>query len=449
MKLSNDNSNNMQPNTFEKFSSMLKQDLEETDPELYQLHLKEKKIQREFISFNSNDNIISRAVFQASSNLFVNKYIESYREDNKLRRFENMTDLLKITEARAKKLYKLDDNWSVNLAPVSGTQANLLIFLALKGKDTKILGLNTEQGGHYSFHYKPLRHQKSFEANLFHFYEFGIKENNELDYDEIEMLAKKHKPDILIAGAFIRSLDWDYKRLKEICDKYNMLLHADISHPAGLVSADLQNNPFPYCDIAMTVLQKTLSGPRAGIIFYKKNKYFSDSLKYGSTVMYGNPHVHVIYAVSVALKEALSPEYKRSMKLVQSTANRLCEKLRIFGFNVFNTTSHMLLIDLQNKDISAVDFEYLADQANMVVEQSSIYTCPNLYNKKGLRIGTSGLVRRGFVEHEMKNLAGFLNDIVIIFNENKNNIEETIQSERFKELKERIKNLALQKDFNY
>ncbi|KRH93055.1 Serine hydroxymethyltransferase, partial [Pseudoloma neurophilia] len=358
------------------------------------------------LSLNANDNIISEACLESASNVFVNNYPETYIPFKNVKRITLHKKVEEIANKRALDLFKLDpDVWGVNLRPVSGTSANLIVFLALAGVNGKILALQEEFGGHHSLNFLGNFVQNSYTEKIFQAETFESNHDGSINYEQINQKTSELKPKILIAGAYSLSTDFDYERMKAIANKHGTILMADISHPAGLIAHNLLKNPFKECDIVTGVFQKTLSGPRAGFIFFRKhleNKIFDTS-----TIICGNAHTHIIVQQAIALKEAATPEHFKIAKKTIKNAKKLRYYLKKKGFIIFKTQMHMLLIDFECPVLSYV-FEIIADDLKISLNRLTISRHPTRLHPTGIRIGTSGFTKRGISSKHLKKIADIL-----------------------------------------
>lgn len=387
-------------------NAILWRKLKKTDRTVYKLYKREIKHQNRMLSLNANDNLVSIAVLETASSLFVNSYPENYRQTRNLRRTANHDKVEKITRRRALRLFNLDrKTWNANVRPISGTSANFVVFMALAGINGKIMGIKQEMGGHHSFTFAADKGQDTFKERIFTPSSYTIGNDGVMDYESLEKEARAQKPQIIIAGGYAISSDIDYAKVQRIARSVNAILLCDIAHPSGLISHDLMNSPFEYCDVVTTVMQKTMGGPRAGIIYCRKR--FRKKIDDAQTVLCGNAHTHVMLQVAVALKEAASSGHRRLMRAIQKNASYLSEQLRHRGFKTFATENHMVLIDLHCVFL-AHNFELLADFLDISLDRVSLVTHPSISRPTGIRIGTTGITRRGMGRREIEQIADIL-----------------------------------------
>lgn len=380
--------------------------LRKTDKRAYGLYMKEIRHQKNTLSLNANDNIVSVSVLEAASSLFVNSYPENYRSTRNLGRTKYHEEVEKMAVRRALRLFKLSTKkWCANVRLVSGTSANFVVFMALAGVGGKVMGIKQEMGGHHSFTFLPDRNQSTFQERIFDPLSYGVRNDGCIDYEAIKNAAIQNRPKVIIAGGYAISSDMDFRKIREIAQSVGAILLGDISHPSGLISHGLMNNPFKYCDVITTVMQKTMGGPRAGIIYCRKK--YEQLINNAQTVLCGNSHTHIILQVAVALKEALSEGHYEMSKRIQSNARYLREILLGYRFNTYTTDSHMILIDMECA-IKAYNFEVVADFLCISLDRVSLATHPCVYRPTGIRVGTTGITRRGMGEKEVERIVKIL-----------------------------------------
>lgn len=371
-------------------------ELKKSDPEVYDAIVKEIERERDKIVLIASENYASRAVLEAQGSVFTNKYAEGYPK----RRYYGGCEYADIVESlaieRAKQLFGAEH---VNVQPHSGTQANMAVYFSvLKPKD-KILGLSLSHGGHLS-HGVPA----NFSGILYKTYFYGVdKKTGLIDYDNVRKLARRHKPKMLLAGASAYSRIIDFKTLSEIAKEVNAYFLADIAHIAGLVATGNHPSPVPYADFVTTTTHKTLRGPRGGMIMCKA-VYAKAIDKMVFPGLQGGPLVHVIAAKAVAFHEAMTPDFKRYQLQIIKNAKELSEALITKGFKIISggTDTHLMLIDLADKNITGKEAEAALDKAGITVNKNSIPhdTLPATITS-GIRIGTPIVTSRRMKEPEM------------------------------------------------
>jgi len=401
--------------------SINKMELKKCDPEIYEAVIKEIERERNKIVLIASENYASRAVLEAQGSVFTNKYAEGYPDKRYYGgcEYADVVELLAIK--RAKELFGAEH---VNVQPHSGTQANMAVYFSLLKPGDKILGMGLSHGGHLSH-----GSHVNFSGILYKTFFYGVDpKSGFIDYDEVRRLAKKHKPKLLLAGASSYSRIIDFKIFSDIAKEVNAYFLADIAHIAGLVISGLYPSPLPYADFVTTTTHKTLKGPRGGMIMCKAE--FAKSIdKMIFPGIQGGPLVHVIAAKAVAFKEALSPGFRKYQLQVVKNAKELSDALINKGIKVISdgTDTHLMLIDINDKNITGKEAETVLDMAGITVNKNSIP-----YDKKpaavtsGIRLGTPIVTSRKMREPEMVVIADLISLII-------NNTKNTVAISRTKE----------------
>lgn len=377
------------------------------DPEIYEAIVKEIEREQSKILLIASENYASRAVFESQGSIFTNKYAEGYPN----RRYYGGCEYADVVESlainRAKELFGAEH---VNVQPHSGSQANMAVFFSfLKPGDT-ILGMHLSHGGHLS-------HGSSvnFTGMLYKTVFYGVnRETGYIDINEVRDLAMRHKPKMLIVGASAYSRILDFKAFSEIAKEAGAYLLADIAHIAGLIAGGQHPSPVPYADFVTSTTHKTLRGPRGGIIMCKA-EYAKAIDKMIFPGIQGGPLVHVIASKAVALKEALSKNFRDYQKRVISNAKRLAEGLMSHGFKIISdgTDNHLMLMDLSNMNVTGKEAEEAMDKAGITVNKNSIpYDDKPPTVTSGIRLGTPSVTTRGMGNSEMDEIAGAISDAI-------------------------------------
>ncbi|MDI6729505.1 MAG: serine hydroxymethyltransferase [Thermodesulfovibrionales bacterium] len=377
------------------------------DPEIYEAIVKETEREQNKILLIASENYASRAVLEAQGSVFTNKYAEGYPN----RRYYGGCEYADIVERlaieRAKELFGAEH---VNVQPHSGSQANMAVyFSSLKPGDT-ILGMNLAHGGHLS-HGAPV----NFTGMLYKIASYGVnKDTGYIEMDEVRRLALQHKPKMIVVGASAYSRIIDFKTFSEISKEVGAYLLADIAHIAGLIAAGQHPSPIPYADFVTSTTHKTLRGPRGGMIMCRaEHAKAVDKMIFPG--IQGGPLVHVIAAKAVALKEALTPEFKDYQKRVVSNAKRLAEGLIKRGFKIISggTDNHLMLVDLRNMNVTGKEAEEALDKAGITVNKNSIpYDDKPPTITSGIRLGTPSITTRGMGDSEMDEIADIISNII-------------------------------------
>ena len=393
------------------------------DKEIFDLVLKEKSRQTNGIELIASENFTSPDVMKATGSVLTNKYAEGYPSKRYYGGCEVVDEIEEIAIDRAKQLFGCE---YANVQPHSGSQAHTAVFHAFLSPGDKILGFDLSHGGHLT-HGSPVNFSgKLYKANF-----YGVdKKSGMLDYDEIEKIAHKVKPKMIIAGASAYSRDIDFKRFRDIADKVDSFLLADISHPSGMIATGLLNNPVPHCHVITTTTHKTLRGPRGGLILMGKDfeNPFGQKLKNGSlkkmsnllnmAVFPGNqggPLMHVVAAKAIAFAEALSPAFKDYQKRVKENSLAMANLFIDRGYEIISngTDNHLMLIDLRNKGISGKDAEEALVKAEITVNKNMVpFDDKSPFVTSGIRIGTPAITTRGFVKDEMGIIVNMIDQII-------------------------------------
>ncbi len=382
--------------------------LSSRDPELYGSITSELNRQRDEIELIASENIVSKAVMEAQGSVMTNKYAEGYSG----RRYYGGCQFVDVAESlaqdRAKQLF---DCAFANVQPHSGSQANQGVMQALIQPGDTILGQNLASGGHLTHGAAPNQSGKWFNA-----IQYGVRQqDNLIDYDEIEALAKEHRPKILIAGGSAIPRQIDFSRMRQIADMVGAYLHVDMAHFAGLVAAGEHPSPFPYADVATTTTHKTLRGPRGGMILTNDEAI---SKKVNSAIfpgIQGGPLMHVIAAKAVAFGEALRPEFKAYQKQVRANAVALADRLIKGGLDIVTggTDTHVMLVDLRPKGVTGNITDKALGRAHITTNKNGIPFDPEKPTvTSGIRLGTPAGTTRGFAEDEFCQIADLIVEVV-------------------------------------
>jgi len=388
----------------------MNQIIKQTDPQIAKLIEKEEKRQEETLDLIASENYPSKAVREALSSIFVAKYAEGRPYKRYYGGMKNIDKLETLVEERAKKAFKLNpQKWSVNVQPLSGAPANYEILRSLVPLHEKILCLHLPHGGHLSQGAKASLTGHDFKP-IYYF----LDKNGFLNYKEIEKLAKKEKPKLIICGYTAYPRKVDFKKFSQIAKKVGACLLTDTSHITGLIIGGVHPNPFPWTDVLMTTTHKTLRGPRGAMIICRKEleKKIFPKVFPG---LQGGPHEHTICAIGVALKEAMNPKFKKYAAQIVKNARALAEALKKYNFNLISggTDNHLVLVDLRNKNITGKPAQELLEKAGIVTNRNTIPYDPRTpYDPSGIRLGTPALTTRGMKEKEMRKIAFWINEVI-------------------------------------
>jgi len=397
--------------------------LNRIDPEVYNAIELEDKRQKETVNLIASENYTSRAVLEAQGSSLTNKYAEGYPGRRYYGGCENMDTIEKLATERARELFKAE---YANVQPHSGAQANMAVFFATLELGDTILGMNLSHGGH-------LTHgaEASCSGRYYNAITYGLNRQTErIDYKEVEELALKHKPKLIITGASAYPRIIDFERFRRIADKVGALVLADIAHIAGPVAAGLHPSPVPYADFTTSTTHKTLRGPRGGFILAGKEM----ASRIDSAVfprMQGGPLMHVIAAKAVSFHEALKPEFIEYQQAVLDNAAALADGLNKLGLRLISggTDNHLVLVDLTDTGVSGKDAEEALGRTGIVVNRNTV---PFAQNQKatitnGIRLGTPAVTSRGFGKQEMKQISELI--YKVISNTGKGAVEKEAKKE--------------------
>ena len=389
-------------------SEQIERPLAEVDPEVFAAIQHEVERQHSQIELIASENFTSQAVLEATGSVFTNKYAEGYPGKRYYGGCE-FTDIVEnLARDRAKKLFGAE---YANVQPHSGSQANQAAYSAVLSPGDTIMGLNLAHGGHLTH-----GHSLNFSGKSYHVVPYGVrKEDERIDYDELERLALEHRPKMIIAGASAYPRILDFARFRQVADAVGAIFLVDMAHIAGLVAAGVHPNPCEYADIVTSTTHKTLRGPRAGIILAKE--------KFGAAIdktvfpgVQGGPLVHVIAAKAVCFLEAMQPEFVEYQKQVVANAHTLAQSLMDQGFRIVSggTDTHVMLLDVFSKGLRGKEAEKALDAARITVNKNAIPfdTNPPM-NPSGIRLGSPAVTTRGFREPEMREVGELIADVLL------------------------------------
>lgn len=381
--------------------------LKNNDPEIYRLVKSEEAYQKSTIRMIASENYTSKAVLEACGTVFQNKYSEGYPRARYYQGQINCDDLEEAAIARAKEVFGAEH---VNVQPYSGSPANLAVYLAFAKPGDTILGLNLSHGGHLT-HGSPA----SITGKWFNAVHYNLDDESGLiDYQEIGRLAVEHRPKIIIAGHSAYPRQLDFKKFREIADEVEAILFVDMAHIAGLIAGGVHPSPIPYADVVTTTTHKTLRGPRGAMILCKE--------KHGKTLdravfpgLQGGPHNATTAGIAVALKEALSPEFRTYAEKTVENARVLAQELVKHGFELVSggTDNHLILIDLRNKNIPGKPAAIALEKAGLVLNYNTVPgETRKPWDPSGIRLGTPSVTSRGFGSEEMKMIAKWMEQAI-------------------------------------
>ena len=380
--------------------------LENVDSEIWDQVVNETSRQEEHIELIASENYTSPAVMEAQGSQLTNKYAEGYIGRRFYGGCEYVDNVEQICIDRLKKLYGGE---YVNVQPHSGSQANQAVYFAILKPGDTIMGMNLGHGGHLT-HGSPA----NLSGKLFNAVAYGLNDNEEIDYDEMERIAIESKPKLLIGGASAYSLKFDWERMADIAKKVGAYFMVDMAHYSGLIAGHAYPNPVPFADFVTSTTHKSLRGPRGGFIIAKPEfeKIINSFVFPG---LQGGPLMHVIAAKATAFLEALKPDFRDYQAQVIKNAQAMVKELQSRGFNIISgrTESHVFLVDLRPKKLTGKVADILLGKAHITVNKNSIPNDPESpFVTSGIRLGTPAITTRGFKEEESRMVAGFIADVL-------------------------------------
>ena len=395
-----------------------------SDNKIFNLINKERKRQTVGIELIASENFVSENVLKACGSVLTNKYAEGYPEKRYYGGCEVVDEIETLAIERAKKLFGAQ---YANVQPHSGSQANASVFHAFLNPGDKLLGFDLSHGGH-------LTHGSSvnFSGKIYKSSFYGVeRESGLLNYENILKIAKKEKPNMIIAGASAYSRDINFEKFREIADEVGAFLLADISHPSGLIAKKFLSDPMPHCHVVTTTTHKTLRGARGGLIMIGKDyenpfglKFKNGNLKMMSKLIdlavfpgnQGGPLEHVIAAKAVGFGEALDDSFYNYIERVKNNASTMCNEFISRGYNVVSngTDNHLMLIDLRNKNITGKDAESALVKADITANKNMVpYDDKSPFITSGIRFGTPAITTRGLVESDIKNVVEMIDKVIL------------------------------------
>ena len=394
------------------------------DKQVFDLIHQELERQRNGIELIASENFVSLQVLQAMGNVMTNKYAEGYPG----RRYYGGCEIVDQTEQlaidRIKKVFSCD---YANVQPHAGAQANAAVMMAVLKAGDKVLGLDLSMGGHLT-HGSPV----NFSGKLYEAHFYGVtKEEGYVDYAMLEQKAKELKPKLIICGASAYSRDWDYERIRKVADEINAFVMADIAHPAGLIANGLLKNPFEHCHVVTSTTHKTLRGPRGGIILMGKDfenpfgvkdpkgnirmmSHLLDMAVFPGTQ--GGPLEHIIASKAIAFGELLTDEYADYAKQIQANAQAMSKVLVSRGYNIISggTDSHLMLIDLRNKNITGKKAQETLDKAHITLNKNAVpFDDKSPFITSGIRVGVPAITTRGMKEKDMETVVELVDRVLM------------------------------------
>ncbi len=413
--------------------------LSKNDPQAYEILVREIRREHGTLELIASENFVSRAVLEMAGGVMTNKYAEGYPGKRYYGGCDFVDQAENLARDRAAQLFNAE---YVNVQPHSGSQANMAVLLTFAKVGDTIMGLDLAHGGHLT-HGSPV----NFSGKLFNIVPYHLKaETGRVDFDEVWRLAKEHRPRVIICGGSAYPRFIEFEQFKEVADEVGAFLMADIAHPSGLVATGLHPSPMPYCDVVTTTTHKTLRGPRGGMIMVGKDKENpfgivapkSGRVKNISEVLdsmvmpgiQGGPLMHIIAAKAVAFGEALQPSFKEYSQQVVNNAHTMAEEFLVRDYQLVSggTDTHLVLIDLTNKNISGKAAEKALERAGITVNKNMVpFDKRSPFITSGIRIGTPAVTTRGFGVEEMKYIVALIDRVLT--HPDDESVERTVRNE--------------------
>ncbi len=393
--------------TVNEITTRMNRSLAETDPDIADILRSEARRQASGLELIASENFVSEAVLEAMGSVFTNKYAEGYPGKRYYGGCEFADRAEQLAIDRAKQLFGADH---ANVQPHSGTSANVTVYMSMLQPGDTVLGMNLAHGGHLT-HGHPL----NFSGRMYKFIPYGVsKETETIDYDEVDRLAREHKPKMVVVGASAYSRIIDFERLAAVARSVEALLFVDMAHIAGLVAAGLHPSPVPHADIVSSTTHKTLRGPRSGLILCKE-KWGKEIDKLNFPGTQGGPLVHMIAAKAVCFKEAMQPDFREYQAQIIANAKSLAAALAGHGFRIVSggTDNHLFLMEVHTRGITGNDAQKALERANITVNKNAIPFDPLPPMKAGgVRIGSPAVTTRGMREPEMQKIAAWIAQVL-------------------------------------
>ena len=384
-------------------------------------HLIEAEVRRqaETLDLIPSENIASKEVMAALGSALTNKYSEGYPGKRYYGGNQIIDEIEVLAKERARKVFRLGEQWHINVQPYSGSPANMAVYYALLQPNEKIMGMSLPFGGHLTHGWKV-----NFSARFYKAAQYTLGRDGFIDYGQVRKMAQRERPQIIVAGATAYPRKFDFEKFGRIAHEVGAYFLADISHIAGLITSGAHQSPFPYADVVTTTTHKTLRGPRGAIIFANRKSQIAKrrNIDIASVIdkavfpaLQGGPHDHQTAAIAVALFEAMQPAFKKYGRQIVKNAKILAQELMRHGFTLVTggTDNHLMLVDLTGFGISGREAEGCLGESGIIVNRNTIpYETRSPFDPSGIRLGTPSVTSRGMKEREMVAIAGFIAAVI-------------------------------------
>ncbi|KAH9597963.1 Serine hydroxymethyltransferase-like domain [Trypanosoma melophagium] len=434
--------------------------LNEHDPELYDIIEKEKARQFRSLELIASENLTSRAVMECLGSCLTNKYAEGECGNRYYGGTEYVDMVENAAKTRALQAFSLDaSEWGVNVQPYSGSPANFAVYTALLQPHGRIMGLDLPSGGHLTHGFYTAKKKISATSVYFESFPYKVDADGIIDYTHLEEISEVFRPAMIIIGASAYSRDYDYPRLRALCDNLGCLLFMDMAHTAGLIAGGVLKSPFPYADVVSTTTHKSLRGPRSGMIFFRKKDRNGNATDFESRVnqavfpgLQGGPHMHQIAGIATQMKEVCDPAWKLYAQQVVRNAQSLAAELIARGHRLVSevTENHIVLWNVRHLGLTGNKVEKLLDLISISANKNAIPGDKSALTPGGVRLGTCALTTRGMVESDMLRVAEFLHRAATLCLELQNQagpklkdfVEAMHVSEALRELRAEVEKVA-------
>ena len=386
--------------------------LEEKDPEIFSFIKEEEDRQKKSLELIASENYVNSSIFECLGSVLTNKYSEGLPNKRYYGGCQIIDKIETTCIQRALKAFHLnEDEWGVNVQPYSGSIANICAYNSILNPHDRIMGLDLPSGGHLSHGYYTSNNKVSATSVFYESMPYTINKKGYIDYDNMKELARVFKPKLIICGASAYPRDIDYKKIKEIASLNNSFMLCDMSHISGFIATGQMNNPFDYCDLVTTTTHKTMRGPRASLIFFRKTLEKQVNMSVFPSIQ-GGPHQNNICGVAVQLKEVMSDEFKKYIIEVKNNAQILAKTLMNKGYNISTngTDNHIVLVDLHNIGISGSKIENLCNDVDISLNKNYVYGDDKTPN--GIRLGTGAFTTRGGTEKDFIYIGNLLDKVI-------------------------------------